>query len=77
MPETLNGPRNSGVPHQSFLRPGILRRFFNHLRLGSGGRLRFQKYRVAPRLGTDNVRRKILAQLHIQSPVATNETAVA
>jgi hypothetical protein len=38
--------------------------------------IRLQKYRVAPRLGTDTVRRRILRQLRAQTALAITETNV-
>jgi hypothetical protein len=42
-----------------------------------GGRIRFQKYRVAPRLGTLTVRRRLLLGLHQQAPLSATRTALA
>ena len=42
----------------------------------SGG-IRFQKYRVAPRLGTDTVRRRLLFRLDQNAPLAATETGLA
>jgi len=39
--------------------------------------LRFQKYRVAPRLGTDTVRRRLLFRLDQNAPLAATETGLA
>jgi hypothetical protein len=39
--------------------------------------IHFQKYRVAPRLGTDTVRRRLLLRLHQQAPLAATETGLA
>jgi hypothetical protein len=41
-----------------------------------GGRIRFQKYRVAPRLGTLAVRRRLLLGLHQQAPLSATRTAL-
>ena len=39
--------------------------------------IRFQKYRVAPRLGTDTVRRRLLFRLDQNAPLAATETGLA
>ena len=39
--------------------------------------LRFQKYRIAPRLGTDTVRRRLLSKLHQHAPFSATETGLA
>lgn len=41
-----------------------------------GGRIRFQKYRVAPRLGTLTVRRRLLLGLQQQAPLSATRTAL-
>lgn len=41
------------------------------------GGIRFQKYRVAPRLGTDTVRRRLLRGLHEQTTLTATETGCA
>jgi hypothetical protein len=41
------------------------------------GSIRFQKYRVAPRLGTDTVRRRLLLRLDQAAPLAATETGLA
>ena len=41
------------------------------------GGIRFQKYRVAPRLGTDTVRRRLLFRLDQNAPLAATETGLA
>jgi len=46
------------------------------LRLIPGGRIRFQRYRVAPRLGTVTVRRRLLLGLQ-QHPVPAPKTGLA
>ena len=40
------------------------------------GRIRFQRYRVAPRLGTLAVRRRLLLGLHQQAPLSATRTAL-
>jgi hypothetical protein len=44
--------------------------------LKPGGRIRFQKYRVAPRLGTLTVRRRLLLGLHQHAPLSATRTAL-
>ena len=39
--------------------------------------LRFQKYRIAPRLGTDTVRRRLLLSLHQHPAFPATETGLA
>lgn len=41
------------------------------------GSIRFQKYRVAPRLGTATVRRRLLFRLDQHAPLAATETGLA
>lgn len=40
------------------------------------GRIRFQKYRVAPRLGTLTVRRRLLLGLQQHAPMSATRTAL-
>jgi hypothetical protein len=40
------------------------------------GRIRFQKYRVAPRLGTLAVRRRLLLGLQQHAPMSATRTAL-
>lgn len=50
---------------------------FQWIRATFGSNIRFRKYRVAPRLGTDTVRRRLLLQLRGQTSLAITETGVA
>ncbi len=50
---------------------------FRSVGYGSKHAIRFQKYRVAPRLGTDTVRRRLLRGLHEHAPLAATETGFA
>ena len=43
----------------------------------TGGSIRFEKYRVAPRLGTDTVRQRLLFRLHQHTPFSATETGLA
>ena len=44
---------------------------------GSAEAIRFRKYRVAPRLGTDTVRRRLLFRLDQNAPLVAPETGLA
>ena len=44
---------------------------------GGNNAIPFRRYRVAPRLGTDAVRRRLLLGLHAHAPLTATETGVA
>lgn len=90
MPEEPNSTRNRrradipvGLPalfaNQSLAR--LLARWRGFWRAwtqaATRGSIRFQKYRVAPRLGTDTVRRRLLFRLDQNAPLTATETGLA
>lgn len=55
-----------------------LRRFWHACaQTATRGGIRFQKYRVAPRLSTDIVRRRLLLGLQARATLAATETGMA
>ena len=86
-PSTTRNRRNADVSvglsapfaNQSFAR--LLAPWRDFWRAGTQaatrGSIRFQKYRVAPRLGTDSVRRRLLSKLHQHAPFSATETGLA
>jgi len=47
------------------------------IQIATRDNLRFQKYRVAPRLGTNTVRQRLLLGLHTRAALAATETGMA
>jgi hypothetical protein len=51
--------------------------FVDWINTVSGRNIHFRKYRVAPRLGTNTVRRRLLLGLHANEPFTATETSLA
>jgi hypothetical protein len=56
---------------------GVLGLRLSRWRRFGGERVRFRKYRVAPRLGTNTVRRRLLHGLHAHRALAATKAGTA
>ena len=76
MRDTTNHPGDGNQLRASWGRLEVLRRILSQLRWFGDGRVRFEKYRVAPRLGTNTVRQRLLRGIQAHTRVAATETAM-
>ena len=77
MRETKNHPAEVTKVRARWVRLDVLGQILRQLcRLG-GRRVRFRKYRVAPRLGTDVVRQRLLHGIYAHARLTATETGLA
>lgn len=77
MRETQSSAENRRIAGVRFRTLEHLRRFWRvGIQIATRGNIRFQKYRVAPRLGTNTVRQRLLLGLHTRAALTATETGM-
>ena len=77
MRDTKDYPGESNLVDAASVFPGVLRHILNQLRWLGRSRVRFQKYRVAPRLGTNAVQQRLLLGIHTHVRLTATQTEMA